>query len=73
MKPVSIAVYIYMCHTFDTAGNTDGIYKGKKYFDCPPGHGRMVRITSIIAAMPYKVMCINVILYFNYYYYNHRV
>jgi peptidoglycan hydrolase CwlO-like protein len=38
----------------EPVGNTDGIYKGKKYFDCPANHGRMLRVTSVLAVMPNK-------------------
>lgn len=38
----------------EPVGNNDGLYKGKRYFTCPPNHGRMVRITSVIAVMPNK-------------------
>ena len=41
--------------TIYTAGNTNGIYKGKRYFDCSPRHGRMLHITNVLAAMPRQV------------------
>ena len=43
----------------DLAGNTDGLIKGKRYFTCPPKHGRVVRITSVVAVLPNKVSSIN--------------
>lgn len=41
------------------AGNTDGLIKGKRYFTCPPKHGKVVRITSVVAVLPNKVSSIN--------------
>lgn len=46
--------YYFLLHVH-VAGNMNGIYKGKKYFDCPPGHGKMLHITSILAVMPRQV------------------
>lgn len=39
----------------NVVGNTDGLIKGKRYFTCPPKHGKIVRITSIVAILPNKV------------------
>ena len=36
-------------------GDTDGLFKGKRYFTCPPKHGKMVRITNVFAVLPNKV------------------
>ena len=38
-----------------TAGDTDGLIKGKRYFTCPAKHGKIVRISSVVAVLPNKV------------------
>ncbi len=45
---------------FYLAGNTDGLIRGKRYFTCPPKHGKVVRITSVVAVLPNKVSFINI-------------
>ena len=42
-----------MIHNID--GNTDGVFKGKRYFKCSSNHGRFVRITNVISVLPVKV------------------
>ena len=37
------------------AGDTDGLIKGKRYFTCPAKHGKIVRISSVVAVLPNKV------------------
>uniref|UniRef100_A0A1X7THA7 CAP-Gly domain-containing protein n=1 Tax=Amphimedon queenslandica TaxID=400682 RepID=A0A1X7THA7_AMPQE len=46
----------------EPAGNMNGIYKGKRYFECSAGHGRMLHITNVLAAMPRQV--ITTLLYY---------
>ncbi len=36
-------------------GDTDGLIKTKRYFTCPPKHGKLVRISNVIAVLPNKV------------------
>ena len=43
-------------------GNTDGIYKGRRYFSCPPLNGKMVRITNVLAVLSNKVCIIMIAL-----------
>lgn len=38
-----------------TVGDTDGVVKGKRYFTCPPKHGKVVKISHIVAILPNKV------------------
>ena len=38
-----------------TVGDTDGLIKGKRYFTCPSKHGKVVRITNVVAVLPNKV------------------
>ena len=45
---------ILVCFVY-IVGNTDGLIKGKRYFTCPSKHGKVVRITSIVAILPNKV------------------
>ncbi len=40
---------------YSVVGDTDGLIKGKRYFTCPPKHGKIVRISSVIAVLPSKV------------------
>ncbi len=40
---------------FLPAGDTDGLFKNKRYFTCPPKHGKIVRITNVVAVLPPKV------------------
>ena len=35
-------------------GNSDGLFKGKRYFKCLPKHGKMVRIIDVLSVL-YKV------------------
>ena len=42
-------------HLFITDGNTDGVFKGKRYFKCSTNHGKFVRITNILSVLPVKV------------------
>lgn len=48
-------IFIVPICLFYLAGNTDGLIKGKRYFTCPPKHGKVVRITSVVAVLPNKV------------------
>lgn len=45
---INVCIYV-------PVGDTDGLLKGKRYFTCPPKHGKMVRITNIFAVLPNKV------------------
>lgn len=46
---------IYVGLKLDEAvGDTDGLIKGKRYFTCPLKHGKVVRITNVIAVLPSK-------------------
>lgn len=38
----------------EPVGDTDGVVKTKRYFTCPPKHGKVVRITNVIAVLPNK-------------------
>ena len=40
---------------FCIAGDTDGLIKGKRYFTCPQKHGKIVRISNVVAVLPNKV------------------
>ena len=48
----TLCVCVCMC---DAVGDTDGLFKGKRYFTCPPKHGKVLRITNVIAVLPNKV------------------
>lgn len=37
-------------------GDSDGLFKGKRYFTCSPKHGKMVRISSVIAVLYPKLV-----------------
>ncbi len=41
-------------------GDTDGLIKGKRYFTCPSKHGKLVRISNVIAVLPNKVRLMKV-------------
>lgn len=61
-SPITLLPYIHVTSVpFPVAavGDTDGLIKGKRYFTCPPKHGKVVRITNIVAVLPNKVsyMC----------------
>ena len=38
-----------------TVGDTDGLVKGKRYFHCPAKHGKVVRLSNVVAVLPEKV------------------
>lgn len=38
----------------EPVGDTDGLVKGKRYFTCPPKHGKIVKMSNIIALLPNK-------------------
>ena len=38
----------------EPVGDTDGVVKGKRYFTCPPKHGKVVKISHIVAILPNK-------------------
>ncbi|XP_064393563.1 cingulin-like [Halichondria panicea] len=38
----------------EAAGDTDGLIKGKRYFTCPQKHGKIVRISNVVAVLPNK-------------------
>ena len=44
-----------VCVCVCVVGDTDGLIKGKRYFTCPAKHGKMIRITNVIAVLPTKV------------------
>ena len=37
-------------------GNIDGYLKGRRYFQCPPSHGVMVKAADIICVTGRKVL-----------------
>lgn len=45
----------YHNYCVTVAGDTDGLIKGKRYFTCPPKHGKIVRISNVVAILPSKV------------------
>ena len=48
--------------TIPAVGNIDGYLKGKRYFQCPPNHGVMVKASDIICVTGRKVRLFCVIL-----------
>lgn len=44
----------YHTHTL-LVGDTDGLVKGKRYFYSPAKHGKVVRLSSVVAVLPNKV------------------
>lgn len=51
LEPFAFLVYL----PEPTVGDTDGLLKGKRYFTCPPKHGKLVKINNIVALLPNKV------------------
>lgn len=45
--------HVTMCSV--SVGNIDGYLKGRRYFQCPPGHGVMVTASDIICVTGRKV------------------
>ena len=39
-------------------GDSDGLFKGKRYFTCTPKHGKMVRINNVIAVLYPKMVTV---------------
>ena len=39
-------------------GDSDGLFKGKRYFTCMPKHGKMVRINNVIAVLYPKMVTV---------------
>jgi dynactin complex subunit len=46
---------LFFLSFFLAAGDTDGLVKSKRYFTCPAKHGKIVRITNVMAVLPSKV------------------
>lgn len=51
------------CSSYNTVGNTDGLIKGKRYFTCPLKHGKVVRISDIVAVLPRAVSIVLIVLF----------
>ena len=47
---------MFTCSVCCAVGNSDGLYKGKRYFKCPPKHGKMVRMPDVLSVL-HKVCC----------------
>ena len=54
-RPKPFVTCIYSYTMFCTAGDNDGLIKGKRYFTCPQKHGKIVRISNVVAVLPSKV------------------
>lgn len=46
-----LAIFLFL----PVVGDTDGLVKNKRYFICPAKHGKIVRITNVVAVLPHKV------------------
>ena len=51
LKLINGFVCLFVC----LVGNTDGRLGGKQYFQCPPKHGKLVRMSDIHAVMNPRV------------------
>ena len=43
---------------FLAVGDSDGLFKGKRYFTCTAKHGKMVRINNVIAVLYPKMVTV---------------
>ena len=57
MQCVNHAVLCLVCVS-SAVGDSDGLFKGKRYFTCTPKHGKMVRINNVIAVLYPKMVTV---------------
>ena len=50
--------FLLLLYVFLAVGDSDGLFKGKRYFTCTAKHGKMVRINNVIAVLYPKMVTV---------------